>query len=128
MFLRDKRANSQMLTMAMLLPFILVIIGFTADIAVVNNVHSWVNEAAIQGARVGSRSATPEEDALEAVLRFGSALRGWQLGPNLAVNTTITFVDGQELLNVNVHFTFPLISGRSHTLSASSSVFIVDTH
>jgi uncharacterized protein with PIN domain len=123
--LKDRRANGQMIAMAALIPVILLLLGAMADVSVTTSMQTWVSEAALQGARVGSRSTHPADAALAAVTRFGAGVAGWRLGDRLTASAA---VDAQgEVLTVEVSYTFTLLSGRTQTARASSAIWLVDT-
>jgi len=122
---RDTRANSQMVAMAALIPILLLLLGAMVDVSTTTSMQTWVSEAALQGARVGARSAFPEQSALTAVSRFGEGVAGWTMGDRLTASAA---VDSRgEVLLVEVSYTFTLLSGRTQTARASSSVWLVDT-
>jgi len=114
-----------MVAMAALIPILLLLFGAMVDVSTATSMQTWVSEAALQGARVGARSAFPEQAALTAVARFGEGVAGWQMGDRMTASARIVN-DGQVLL-VKVSYTFMLLSGRAQTARASSSVWLVDT-
>ena len=114
-----------MLSVAALIPILLLLLGAMVDVSTATTMQTWVSEAALQGARVGSRSATPVQSALTAVVRFGEGVSGWQLGDRLTATVTLDTRD--EVLTVAVSYTFLLLGGRAHTARASSSLWLVDS-
>jgi len=122
---KDSRAFSQMLSVAALIPILLLLLGAMVDVSTATTMQTWVSEAALQGARVGARSPTPEQSALTAVVRFGEGVAGWQMGDRLTVSATLD--SRGEVLTVEVSYTFLLLGGRAHTARASSSLWLVDS-
>jgi len=114
-----------MVAMAALIPILLLLLGAMVDVSTTTTMQTWVSEAALQGARVGARSAFPDQTALMAVARFGEGVAGWQMGDRMTASATI--VNGGQVLLVEVSYTFMLLSGRAQTARASSSVWLVDT-
>lgn len=125
MLLKDTRASSQMIVMAGLIPLILLLLGAMVDVSVITSMQTWVSEAALQGARVGSRSAHPADAALAAVIRFGEGVAGWRLGDRLTASAALD--TNGEVLTVEVSYTFALLSGRTQTARARSAIWLVDT-
>ncbi len=123
--LKDRRANGQLIAMAVLIPVILLLLGAMVDVSVTTSIQTWVSEAALQGARVGSRSAVPAEAALAAVVRFGDGIAGWRMGDRLTATATLSATG--DMLLVEVTYTYTLLSGRTQVARASSSVYLVDT-
>ena len=114
-----------MVAVAALIPILLLLLGAMVDVSTTTSMQTWVSEAALQGARVGARSAFPEQAALTAVARFGEGVAGWQMGDRMTSNATI--VNSGQVLLVEVSYTFMLLGGRPQTARASSSVLLVDT-
>jgi len=123
--LTDRRGNGQMIAFAALIPVILLLFGAMVDVSVTTSMQTWVSEAALQGARVGARSAQPADAALAAVTRFGAGVAGWRFGDRLTA-TAVLDTNG-DVLTVNVSYVFTLLSGRTQTARATSAVWIVDT-
>lgn len=123
-FLKDRRGNGQLIAMAALIPVILLLLGAMADVSVTTSMQTWVSEAALQGARVGSRSALPQEAALAAVVRFGEGVAGWRVGDRLTATAALNGTG--EVLLVEVSYTYVLLSGKTQVARASSSVWLVD--
>ena len=122
-FLKDRRAASQLISTAALIPILLFILASTVNIAVVSNMQTLVNEAAFEGARIGIKSDTPEQTAQMAVLNFGDGITGWKIGDRLAVNTAVN----SGILTVEVRYTFTLLGGQQKTLVGKSSLRLGDT-
>lgn len=123
--LKDRRASGQILTMVALIPIILLLFGTMVDVSVATSIQTFVSEAALQGARVGSRSAFSVEAAEAAVLRFGHGIAGWRIGDRLTVDATLSAAG--DILIVEVVYTYTGFIGRSQVARASSSVYLVDT-
>ncbi|MBT9153303.1 MAG: hypothetical protein DDT35_01535 [Firmicutes bacterium] len=121
---KDGRGFSQMLTVAALIPVILLLLGAMVNVSTSTTMQTWVSEAALQGARVGTRSSSPEAAAIAAVVRFGEGVAGWQLGDRLTVLASLD--NRREVLTVEVAYTFILLGGQAHTARASSSFWLVD--
>jgi len=114
-----------MLTVAALIPVILLLFGAMVNVSTSTTMQTWVSEAALQGTRVGTRSPSPEAAATAAVVRFGEGVAGWQLGDRL---TVLASLDNRgEVLTVEVSYTFLLLGGQAHTARASSSLWLVDS-
>ncbi|MBT9177581.1 MAG: hypothetical protein DDT20_01916 [Firmicutes bacterium] len=114
-----------MIATAALIPVLLLLLGAMVDVSVTTSMQTWVSEAALQGARVGSRSALPREAALAAVIRFGEGIAGWRMGDRLTATARLDGTGG--VLVVEVSYTYALLSGRTQVARASSSVYLVDT-
>lgn len=122
-FLKDRRAASQLISSAALIPILLFILASTVNIAVVSNMQTLVNEAAFEGARIGIKSDTPEQTAQMAVVNFGNGISGWKIGDRLSVNTAVN----SGILTVEVRYTFTLLGGQQKTLVGKSSLRLGDT-
>ena len=122
-FLKDKRAASQLISLAALIPIILLILASTVNIAVVSSMQTLVNEAAFEGARIGIKSDTPEQTAQMAVVNFGDGITGWKIGDRLIVSTSLN----NDVLTVEVKYTFTLLGGQQRTVIGRSSLRIGDT-
>ncbi|ADV78704.1 hypothetical protein Thebr_2261 [Thermoanaerobacter brockii subsp. finnii Ako-1] len=122
-FLKDNRGASQLISTAALLPILLFIMASIVNISVVSNMQTLVNEAAFEGARIGIKSDTPEQTAQMAVLNFGDGITGWKMGDRLAVSTSLK----NDMLTVEVRYTFYLLGGQQKTLVGRSSLRIGDT-
>ena len=114
-----------MLSVAALIPVILLLLGAMVNVSTSTTMQTWVSEAALQGARVGTRSPTPEVAAIAAVVRFGEGVAGWQLGDRLTVLASLD--NRREVLTVEVSYTFILLGGQAHTTRATSSLWLVDS-
>ncbi|HHY80743.1 MAG TPA: hypothetical protein GX516_10560 [Thermoanaerobacter sp.] len=82
-----------------------------------------VNEAAFEGARIGIKSDTPEQTAQMAVVNFGDGITGWKIGDRLIVSTSLN----NDVLTVEVKYTFTLLGGQQRTVIGRSSLRIGDT-
>jgi len=122
-FLKDRRAASQLISTAALLPILLFIMASIVNISVVSNMQTLVNEAAFEGARIGIKSDTPEQTAQMAVVNFGNGISGWKIGDRLSVNTAVN----SGILTVEVRYTFTLLGGQQKTLVGKSSLRLGDT-
>ncbi|WP_240951496.1 hypothetical protein [Caldanaerobacter subterraneus] len=122
-FLKDRRAASQLISLAALIPILLLIMASTVNIAVVSNMQTLVNEAAFEGARIGIKSDTPEQTAQMAVVNFGDGITGWKIGDRLIVSTSLN----SDVLTVEVKYTFTLLGGQQRTVIGRSSLRIGDT-
>ena len=122
-FLRDRRAASQLISSAALIPILLFIVASIANISVVSNMQTLVNEAAFEGARIGIKSDTPEQTAQMAVVNFGDGIAGWKIGDRLSVITSLK----NDMLTVEVRYTFYLLGGQQKVLIGRSSLRIGDT-
>lgn len=121
-FLKDRRAASQLISSAALIPILLLILASTVNIAVVSNMQTLVNEAAFEGARIGIKSDTPEQTAQMAVVNFGEGITGWKIGDRLSVITSLK----NDMLTVEVRYTFYLLGGQQKTLVGKSSLRLGD--
>ncbi|ERM92497.1 hypothetical protein O163_04860 [Caldanaerobacter subterraneus subsp. yonseiensis KB-1] len=122
-FLKDKRAASQLISSAALIPILLFIVASIANISVVSNMQTLVNEAAFEGARIGIKSDTPEQTAQMAAVNFGDGITGWKIGDRLSVITSVK----NDVLTVEVRYTFYLLGGQQKTLVGKSSLRLGDT-
>ncbi|WP_432203881.1 TadE/TadG family type IV pilus assembly protein [Thermoanaerobacter uzonensis] len=122
-FLKDRRAASQLISSAALIPILLLILASIVNISVVSNMQTMVNEAAFEGARIGIKSDTPEQTAQMAVLNFGEGITGWKIGDRLSVITSLK----NDMLTVEVRYTFYLLGGHQKTLVGRSSLRLGDT-
>lgn len=122
-FLKDRRAASQLISSAALIPILLFIVASIANISVVSNMQTLVNEAAFEGARIGIKSDTPEQTAQMAVANFGDGITGWKIGDRLSVITSLK----NDTLTVEVRYTFYLLGGWQKILVGRSSLRIGDT-
>ncbi|SHF27918.1 hypothetical protein SAMN02745195_02257 [Thermoanaerobacter uzonensis DSM 18761] len=122
-FLKDRKAASQLISSAALIPILLFIVASIANISVVSNMQTLVNEAAFEGARIGIKSDTPEQTAQMAVANFGDGITGWKIGDRLSVITSLK----NDTLTVEVRYTFYLLGGWQKILVGRSSLRIGDT-
>ncbi|MGB9808974.1 MAG: TadE/TadG family type IV pilus assembly protein, partial [Caldanaerobacter sp.] len=122
-FLKDRKAASQLISSAALIPILLFIVASIANISVVSNMQTLVNEAAFEGARIGIKSDTPEQTAQMAVVNFGDGITGWKIGDRLSVITSLK----NDMLTVEVRYTFYLLGGWQKILVGRSSLRIGDT-
>ncbi|WP_244262244.1 TadE/TadG family type IV pilus assembly protein [Thermoanaerobacter wiegelii] len=121
-FLKDKRAASQLISSAALIPILLLIMASIVNISVVSNMQTLVNEAAFEGARIGIKSDTPEQTAQMAVVNFGNGITGWKIGDRLSVSTSVK----NDMLTVEVKYTFTLLGGQQKILAGKSSLKLGD--
>jgi len=119
----DKKGFSQLIATAALIPIILMIMAGTINIAIISNMQTLVNEAAFEGARIGVKSDTPAQTAVQAAVNFGQGITGWELGDRLIVNAAVN----NNMLSVEVSYTFNIIGGQQRTVVGKSSLRISDT-
>jgi len=111
-----------MLVVAALIPVIMLVLGGMVNISSIASLQTFVQEAALQGTRIGIRSETPVETARTAILSFGEGIAGWSLTDRLTINANYT----SQTLNVEVQYEFILLGGLSHTVTGRSSMRTVD--
>ena len=119
---KDNRGFSQMIVITALIPVIMLILGGMINVSTVTSLQTFVQEAALQGARVGIRSETPVETARTSIVSFGTGVAGWSLGDRLTINATFA----SQLLTVEVQYRFILLGGLSRTVIGRSSMRMVD--
>jgi len=111
-----------MLVVAALIPVIMLVLGGMINVSSITSLQTFVQEAALQGARIGIRSETPVETAEAAILSFGEGIAGWSLIDRLTINASFAL----ETLNIEVQYEFILLGGLSHTVTGRSSMRMVD--
>jgi len=120
--LKDKRGFAQMLTLAAMIPVLMLLVAAMINVSVVTSAQTFVNEAALQGARVGIRSADPAATARAAILSFGEGVSGWRLDDRLGLDVSFA----RRTLNVEVRYRFVLIGGQERVITGRSSMRAVD--
>jgi len=120
--LKDNKGFSQMLVIAALIPVIMLVLGGMINVSSVTSLQTFVQEAALQGARIGIRSETPVETATNAIVLFGDGIAGWNLTDRLTINASFA----SQTLTVEVQYEFVLLGGLAHTVTGRSSMRMVD--
>lgn len=111
-----------MLTLAATIPLLMLLVAAMINVSTVTSAQTFVNEAALQAARVGIRSADPAATARAAILSFGEGVRGWSLDDRLGLDVSFA----RRTLNVEVRYRFVLVGGQERVITGQSSMRAVD--
>jgi hypothetical protein len=111
-----------MLTLAATIPLLMLLVAAMINVSTVTSAQTFVNEAALQGARVGIRSADPAATARAAVLSFGEGVSGWRLDDRLGLDVSFA----RRTLNVEVRYRLEILGGQSRVITGRSSIRTVD--
>jgi hypothetical protein len=120
--LKDNKGFSQMLVISALIPVIMLVLAGMINVSSVTSLQTFVQEAALQGARIGIRSETPVETATNAIILFGDGIAGWNLTDRLTINASFA----SQILTIEVQYEFMLLGGLLHTVTGRSSMRRVD--